>query len=204
MAAPDISRAEDDGEKSLKKLRNLAAKLAESLGSRSLAVKVLAHLNLAELGLCPLAIKTKSGTGSTIIEELNRLIGSGPDHIVEDHIVEDPATFSELCSPFRISQEEWAGSAADLTQLIIDCAQAISGKNEAASLLRLAAGNTLATGWAFEWLKITEGKGNSQADSNLTQIFTPRTGGTLSGSSSTGQHCSECRQTLAAGRNNDP
>ncbi|HNM51808.1 MAG TPA: hypothetical protein PKN86_18965, partial [Candidatus Obscuribacter sp.] len=168
MAAPDISRAEDDSERSLRKLRNLAAKLAESLGSRSLVGKVLAHLNLAELGLCPMAIKTKSGTGSTIIKELNRFIGSGHNHIVEDR-----TTFSELCSPFQISQEEWPGSEAELTQLIIDCAQAVAGKNEAVGLLRLAAGNPLTAGWAFEWLKITEGKGNSKADSNLTQIFTP-------------------------------
>lgn len=180
MAQADISRAENESEKSLKTLRNFAANLALRLNSSLLARKLLAHLSLAQLAICPGAMDREGGSGSTIIKALAEHLGHSAASIFED-----ASGFADLTEPFSIKAHE--GSPRQLVAAVLECAAA-SGNGDARACLSLAA-DPLAMGWAYEWLQLgklkesKENKGTIESSHHTkpenkelqtTQIFTPK------------------------------
>jgi hypothetical protein len=186
MVQADISRDENDAEKSLKTLRNFAANLALRLDSSLLARKLLAHLSLAQLAICPLAMDREGGSGSTIIKALAEHLGHSAASISED-----ASSFADLTEPFSIKAHE--GSPRQLVDAVLECAAA-SGNGDARACLSLTA-DPLAIGWAYEWLQLgvlkesketKDTKGNKgtiesghrtkleNKELQSTQIFTPK------------------------------
>lgn len=180
MVQADISRAENESEKSLKTLRNFAANLALRLNSSLLARKLLAHLSLAQLAICPLAMDREGGSGSTIIKALAEHLG----HSIAS-ISEDASGFADLTEPFTINPHE--GSPRQLVDAVLECATA-SCNGDARTCLSLTA-DPLAMGWAYEWLQLSElkeskgGRGTIESshrteqenkELQTTQIFTPK------------------------------
>jgi len=169
----NIRQAKSAFEVELKYLRQLVRRLSvggsqESGAHIPLAVKIVAHLNLAFRGNIPDCWRS-SKHSCRLIENLRRKYFADANSLVSF----TPAFADPLTAKLALSDCDWHGSTLELWQFI-DSAIAWPARRKKALIkanpaLQKLAANKLSTGWAWE---ATANSGSSN-QIKQTQIFTP-------------------------------